>query len=412
MIRRDWVRLLFRLIVLLGVPITVSGNAPWQRRVGRIPANTQPLTVRRSAKFLLSHQRRQSNKDAGNTSRHGRAPSGDGFRGGGSALTHSNNNHNHTGGRFERALRGTIQLTTATCQTVLPAVVHSVRTLHALYTRLPVDLVLAETGLVYAFAGGYFPTLFAAVRAAQHCGWDTMVEAIDALATEAVSAVEACPLQSPEPGWHGSTAQRRQAREIFTEKTLIVLRTIDPMKINQAVAALYTTWMGVAVVLARDFARTIALAVTLGDYLRPVANLIVGVPARRVVPEPYHKWIPVVIAWICKGAAMSIAWRIQRVLTAYSSAISGGLMFSRSMFRFFRKRGFRFFGVLPPGSRQMSLLEEMLGFMVATLGLYSQIGNGINWTIPFPLSLVTWPFEWAERWLQWQFTEDTASRSQ
>jgi hypothetical protein len=101
---------------------------------------------------------------------------------------------------------------------------------------------------------------------------------------------------------------------------------------------------------------------------------------------------------------MSLAWRVQRVLTAYTSAITGGLMFSRACIRMLRKRGVRLFGLIPENCEN-SFLDEVIGFTVAGFGLYSQIGDGFDFKIPFPVNLVTWPFSLAERWIQWQITK-------
>jgi hypothetical protein len=290
-----------------------------------------------------------------------------------------------------------LKVLTTGCRTILPLVVATVRAVTTFYAALPVDAILAQVGLVYCFAGGYYPTLFAAVQAAQHCGWEVMVDAVDDLAEEAVAAIQACDFQ------FSRGAEPKKAHEIFTEKTKIVLATIDPMKINEAVAALYTTWMGVSTVLEKEFAETIALSITIADYIRPVINFVLAPPVSRCIPPEYHKWVPIVLGWACKAAAMSFAWRIQRVLTAYTSAIAGGLMFSRSIFRMLRKRGIRLFGLIPEDSDK-SYLDEIVGFTVAAFGLYSQIGDGFDFDIPFPLSLVTWPFGLAERWIQWQIT--------
>lgn len=291
-----------------------------------------------------------------------------------------------------------LKVITTGCRTILPPLVATTRAVTAFYAALPVDAILAQAGLVYCFAGGYFPTLFSATQAAQHCGWEVMVDAVNVLAEEAVAAIQACNFQ-PSRGYKPTTA-----REIFTEKTKTVLATIDPMKINQAVAALYTTWMGVSTVLEKEYAKTIALSITIGDYIRPLTDFVLAPPAYRCIPQQYHKWFPIVLGWACKAAAMSFAWRIQRVLTAYTSSIAGGLMFSRSIFRMLRKQGVRWFGLIPEDCDR-SYLDEIVGYTVAAFGLHSQIGNGFNFDIPFPLSLVTWPFELAERWIQWQITK-------
>ena len=312
---------------------------------------------------------------------------------------------------LDRTVSAALQIVTTTCRVALPPVVACVRAVTAFYAALPIDALLAQAGLVYCFAGGYFPTLFAALQAARNCGWENAVHAVDDLVDEAVTAIRACDRPPPsewgagEEKQHDAKERRTHARQLFTEKTMIVLATIDPMKINQAVAALYTTWMGVSTVLEREFAKTIALSVTIGDYMRPLTNFLLAPPAYLCVPERFHKWVPVVLGWGCKAAAMSVAWRVQRVLTAYSSAVAGGLMFSRSLFRMLRKRGVRLWGLLPKDCEKSSL-DEILGLAVAAAGLYSQIGHGFSFVIPFPLSLVTWPFEIAERWIQWAITED------
>merc|ERR1712217_947757 len=45
-----------------------------------------------------------------------------------------------------------------------------------------------------------------------------------------------------------------------------------------------------------------------------------------IVPEEYKKWVPVLLQWICKAVAISAAWWIQRVISAFHSAIRGGHM--------------------------------------------------------------------------------------
>lgn len=301
-------------------------------------------------------------------------------------------------------VRTVLNVFTTGCRVVLPPVVSAVRAVTMFYAILPVDACLAQAGLVYAFAGGYYPTLFAALQAARHCGWEVMVGAVNDLAEEAVAAIQACDFR-PSRGFHPRTNGAPMASgKILTQKTKIVLATIDPMKINQAVAALYTTWMGVSTVLEREFAKTIALSVTIADYVKPITDMILAPPAYRCVPRAYHKWVPVILGWSCKAVAMSVAWRIQRVLTAYTSAIAGGQMFSRSCFRMLRKRGVRLFGLIPEDCDR-SYLVELIGFTIAAFGLYSQIGDGFDFEIPFPINLVTWPFGLAERWIQWQITK-------
>jgi hypothetical protein len=151
------------------------------------------------------------------------------------------------------------------------------------------------------------------------------------------------------------------------------------------------------------------------------------------ISSNYYKWIPVVIGWVCKALAMSLAWRVQRVLTAYTSAIAGGLLCARAVCRIVQKRwvGIRrrfgsftnknkkkknskkttnFSTTAKDNSDDLNFLEnthldEFLGYMIAICGLYAQMGQGFSFQVPFPLNLVTWPFDIAERWIQWQITK-------
>ena len=126
-----------------------------------------------------------------------------------------------------------------------------------------------------------------------------------------------------------------------------------------------------------------------------------------VVPKDYHRWVPVTIGWICKGVAMNIAWRIQRVLTASTSAMVGGLMFARAILRILHKNGCRLFGWIDE-TGQESPLDDILGFTIASIGFWTQMEaqfqNNFSFEVPFPISLVTWPFDYIERAIQWAIT--------
>jgi hypothetical protein len=157
-------------------------------------------------------------------------------------------------------------------------------------------------------------------------------------------------------------------------------------------------------VLEHEFARTINFAVTLGNYVEPILQTIVAAPVYICVPKEYHLWVPVCLGWITKALAMQLAWRIQRVLTASTSAVMGGLMFSRALRRMIQNRGIR--RVRVSQNDDATLLDEFLGFIVAAAGLYVQLGDGtFNPTVKFPFTIVTWPFHIAEHWIQWQITK-------
>ena len=109
------------------------------------------------------------------------------------------------------------------CKVVLPPIVEVSRVVIAFYRALPMDAVIAQAGLVYCFAGGYYPTLFAALSAAQNCGWANMLAALDELTSQTVMAIDAAARKSHK----GMSYQ-----EIITQKTKIVLATVDPVRVS------------------------------------------------------------------------------------------------------------------------------------------------------------------------------------
>lgn len=294
---------------------------------------------------------------------------------------------------------------------VLPPAVALTKFVVDIYRALPKDAIVAQVGLVYCFAGGYYPTLFSSLQAAQQCGWNVMVQAISELTDEAVRVIQALEdVKTSQFGFDDDEAvvKRARLRRSFLQKTNVVLATVDPMKINQAAGALYTTWLGVSTVLEREYARVITLSLTMAHYIESVAKFIFAPPAYFCVAKEYHQWVPVVIGWGCKAVAMNIAWRIQRLMTAATSAITGGLLFARATSRMLSKRGVRLFGLINEDHEKTSL-DEIIGFLVAGLGFYTQFEsqwrNGFAFNVPFPINLVTWPFDLAENWIQWQITK-------
>lgn len=48
----------------------------------------------------------------------------------------------------------------------------------------------------------------------------------------------------------------------------LVLRKMNPEKIDKAIGAMYKVWLAVAAVLSIQFARTIAMALAIADFLK------------------------------------------------------------------------------------------------------------------------------------------------
>ncbi|CAM9712177.1 unnamed protein product, partial [Hapterophycus canaliculatus] len=139
--------------------------------------------------------------------------------------------------------------------------------------------------------------------------------------------------------------------------------------------------MGVLVVLKFRYAKVIALAVSIGNNLRPIVAKIFGPALAVVIPREYHQWIAPMINYFCKFAAMTVAWWVQRFISTVQSAIKGGLLFSRSLMCFISEATVGAgLGLKKPvdmysHGQQNSFMDEVMGWALAACGAYFQVNK-------------------------------------
>jgi hypothetical protein len=196
---------------------------------------------------------------------------------------------------------------------VVPAVITSSRQAYLLFQKLPQNAMLFAYGSVFCFFGGTFPTLFAAIQAAEHGGRQKVLEALNALSDEALTVInESKKDDDADLNKDGKKdSEELSQSEYLARKTKLVLKKMNPEKIDQAISSMYSVWLSVAAVLSIQFARTIALALSISDILKKPIDRFITPIVNVAIPNDYEKWVPVVMSWIVKGIAMTIAWKIQ-----------------------------------------------------------------------------------------------------
>jgi hypothetical protein len=178
---------------------------------------------------------------------------------------------------------------------------------------MPTDIMWVIFGFVLCFAGGLYPTLFAAIEAGRLCGWDRTEKALMDLFEQSSLVYEAEKKDDKvdENGDGEADVDKLDAKELVLRKTKLALTTMDPGVINEAFAGLYTSWLAVFATLKIQFAATIALALSIACSMKGLLKFFkVEQSAKMIVSEPYHKWVPVIIDWTLKAIGMSIAWYI------------------------------------------------------------------------------------------------------
>merc|ERR1712061_57312 len=129
--------------------------------------------------------------------------------------------------------------------------------------------------------------------------------------------------------------------------------------------------------------KIIALGASIGDVLRRPA-LRYGAPLlKKLIPEDYQKWVTPGIKVACKAVAVSIAWFLQRILSAFHSAIRGGEIAGKGIVFYLNKAGFI------KVTDDETYADEVAGAVIAFLGFAWQVCIGFR--LPFPLNLLLLP---------------------
>eukprot|EP00567_Pseudictyota_dubia_P012265 CAMPEP_0197441710 /NCGR_PEP_ID=MMETSP1175-20131217/7920_1 /TAXON_ID=1003142 /ORGANISM="Triceratium dubium, Strain CCMP147" /LENGTH=332 /DNA_ID=CAMNT_0042972035 /DNA_START=105 /DNA_END=1103 /DNA_ORIENTATION=+ len=285
-----------------------------------------------------------------------------------------------------------------------PYVVAFCRTAHSIYVKLPHDETEFLIGAIFCFFGGIYPTLFAAIIAAEHGGRQTLMEAISALTEEATKIVEASKKDDEldEDGDGTKDVDQITGKELLMRKAKLVMVKMNPDKVNDAMASMYKVWLSVAAVLTVQFARTIAVALSIADFIKKPVDHYIAPVIQAATPDEYDKWVPVMLGWLAKSIAMSIAWYIEAIRSAFTSALKGGLMMSRALMKIARKKGLTFV----PEKEEDTNLDEITSYVFAGLGFYFQFKLGFD--ISFPFNIILAPFELAEYWIRWTITTKAA----
>eukprot|EP00977_Amphora_coffeiformis_P024138 scaffold15108_cov180-Amphora_coffeaeformis.AAC.14 len=121
-----------------------------------------------------------------------------------------------------------------------------------------------------------------------------------------------------------------------------------------------------------------------------------------MTPDDYDKWVPVIMRWISKSIAMSIAWKVQAVISGVSSSLKGGLIMADATFQAAKYRKITLFGLIPEDATKF-VADEILTYTFAAMGFYTQFRSGFS--LPAPWNLVFWPLEVAEYYIRWSITD-------
>jgi len=169
--------------------------------------------------------------------------------------------------------------------------------------------------------------------------------------------------------------------QLAQRKLRLALNAMDPFVVQSALGNLWTATLSACASVKLQFARTIALGVSIGNYLnRPVMRYFVPLVV-AFTDKTYHKWYPAISSYVCRIIGASIAFQIQRILSTVSTAVRGGHMMIDGFADFCETRGLTY---LSEG-----YLDDILAWGLVVVGIYSQLF--LFTYLPFIIKLLFFP---------------------
>mmetsp|Transcript_16228 Transcript_16228/g.33343 ORF Transcript_16228/g.33343 Transcript_16228/m.33343 type:complete len:399 (+) Transcript_16228:44-1240(+) len=265
-------------------------------------------------------------------------------------------------------------------------------------SNLPVELLVIFWGLTLCFFGGTFSLSLCAYEAFKISGWDTSRAAIIDL-NEELQRYRRASVEDDKRDDDGdgiADVDQIGQGELVKRKVMLALKVSDPNKVNDAIGGITQGVVGVVATLKFKHARTVALGVSIGNYLRRPAGMYLAPHIATLVPPAHRKWVPHVINYACKVVAVSIAWTVSSVVSAVQCGVRGGLMAARAGLKYLKKRK------IVDIDDEDTYLDEVVGWSLAFVGAGFQIWNGFG--LPFPLNVIMLPARLLEGYLRWIVT--------
>lgn len=145
----------------------------------------------------------------------------------------------------------------------------------------------------------------------------------------------------------------------------------DPDRLIDAVGGLWAAYLAVLATLRLEFARVTAMALGIAEMIKFPIVRVAGPPLSALLgPERKH-WVMTIITVVLNLLVISFAWFLQKVISAFNSALRGGKMFGEALLAYLNENGLlakvpclktRDDGTLDLNE---TYLDEIIGYLVA-----------------------------------------------
>jgi hypothetical protein len=136
------------------------------------------------------------------------------------------------------------------------------------------------------------------------------------------------------------------------------------------VYGLNSGFFAVIATLKLSFAKAITLGNAIGKVVEPPVKRFAVPAIESCLPIEYQKWAGPTIEYLVRSSCISLAWMMQRVLSAVHSAIQGGHLFSRNILHYLRH--FKYIEI----KDEDTYIDEIAAFALAAIGIWFQLSSG------------------------------------
>jgi hypothetical protein len=266
--------------------------------------------------------------------------------------------------------------------------------IHAFVNKLPKPAIEGLAGVGVCFYGGRYTVTIAAVEAFKASGGSQTMQYLRDLWVQIDLVRKANAADDLEDRDRDGRADVTQLspRSLWRRKVTLVMKTVDPQVLMDSIGGLWSGYMGVLAVVKFQFARTVALAHSIGDLMRPAAAKVFAPTLLALIPREYHRWVNPIVNFGCKASAAFVAWKIQYTISTFQSGIKGGLLAARG-----------FLPYIYHGPHEDTILDEIIGYSLAATGIYFQFKYG-GLPLPSFAKPLLWPLDLLEWWMQFSVT--------
>ena len=263
----------------------------------------------------------------------------------------------------------------------------------AVYDKMPEYSVVMIYGLTVAFCGAHFAALVAVVEAFKQTGAFKKIGACLVDLHESFKKLHAENAKDnavDEDGDGVSDVDELSNGELFLRKCTLVMRTVDPNKVNKALSGLYSGFIAAVMVVQFEFAKTVTLGASLGDFMEKSLDILLDPMLEKILPKEYMAWVDLLEKYICRTIGVFIAWTIQFYNSLLHCAVAGSLIFSRALLPFLNQRD-----IIHVENMEDTYLDEIIGWTLAFFSIIIQAAFHFKLLFPFnvvlsPVLLVEW----------------------